>query len=78
MAVTLERTDTEFVIKLPLSINPLELQKALDYFRFIEIVGRSQASQEDIDKLAKEVNSGPPQHIKDRLNEMDEFKGLYE
>jgi hypothetical protein len=44
MAVVIERTDTEFIIKLPLSIDPIDIQDALEYFQFVDIVSRSKAT----------------------------------
>jgi len=77
MAVIIERTDSEFVIKLPLSIDPVELQNILEYFKFVDIVSRSQATQEDIDELSNEVKAGWSQNMKDRLSQLDEFKDLF-
>jgi hypothetical protein len=78
MAVVIERTDTEFIIKLPLSIDPIDIQDALEYFQFVDIVSRSKATQDDIDELSKEVKAGWSQDMKDRLSQLDEFKDLFE
>ncbi len=77
MAVIIERTDSEFIIKLPLSIDPVEIQNILEYFKFVDIVSRSQATQEDIDELSNEVKAGWSQNMKDRLSQLDEFKDLF-
>lgn len=78
MAVTIERTESEFIIKLPLSIDPVDIQNALEYFQFIDVVSRSEATQKDIDELSKEVKAGWSKEMKDRLAQMDEFKDLFE
>ncbi|MEM1328905.1 MAG: hypothetical protein AAGI23_23305 [Bacteroidota bacterium] len=78
MAVTIERTANEFVVKLPLHINPLDIQKVLDQFQFLEIVSKSQATEEDINELSKLVKAGWSQEMKDRLAAMDEFKDVFE
>ena len=78
MAVLIERTDTEFIIKLPLSIDPIDIQDALEYFQFVDIVSRSKATQDDIDELSKDVKAGWSQDMKDRLSQLDEFKDLFE
>lgn len=78
MAVTIERTDKEFVIKLPLDVNPIDIQQILEYFEFVDVVSRSKATKEDIDELSKEVKSGWSQEAKDRLASLDEFKDLFE
>jgi hypothetical protein len=74
MAVVIERTDSEFIIKLPLDVDPKDIQDVLEYFSFIDIVSRSKATQEDIDELSKDVKSGWSQGVKERLSELDEFK----
>jgi hypothetical protein len=78
MAVTFERTDKELIIKLPLGINPVDIQNALEYFQFVDIVSRSKATEKDIDELAKEVKSNWSEEMKAKLAEMEEFKGVFE
>ena len=78
MAVTIERTDNEFIIKLPLDVNPVDIQSVLEYFRFLDVVSRSKATEQDIEELSKEVKSGWSQEMKDRLSQLDEFKDVLE
>jgi len=78
MAVTIERTDNEFIIKLPLCIDPIEIQHALEYFQFMDVVSRSQATQEDIAELSKEVKAGWFEDAKKKLRQLDEFKDIFE
>lgn len=78
MAVTVERTDSEFIIKLPLDINPVDIQKVLEYFQFIDVVSRSEATEQDVEELSKEVKIGWSKEIKDRLSQLDEFKDVFE
>ena len=54
--MTIERTADAIIIKLPTNINIEEIQRFLNYLRYKEIVAKSKATQEDIDKLAREVN----------------------
>lgn len=77
MAVTIERTDKNFIIKLPLSIDPVEINNVLQQFKFIDMVSRSEATQKDIAELSKEVKSGWSEEAKDKLKQMDEFKDLF-
>ena len=78
MAVTIERTDNEFIIKLPLDVNPVDIQNVLEYFQFLDVVSRSKATPQDIEELSKDVKSGWSQEMKDRLSELDEFKDVLE
>jgi hypothetical protein len=56
MAVTVERTEKEILIKLPLNTEVSDIQRILNYFEYIDLVEESQATQSQIDDLAKEVN----------------------
>lgn len=78
MAISIERTANEFVVKLPLHINPLDIQKVLDQFQFLDVVSKSQATEEDINELSKMVKAGWSPEIKARLAAMDEFKDVFE
>lgn len=51
-----ERTAEELIIKLPLNFNIEEVQRFINYLRYKEIVGKSKATQEDVDELAKSTN----------------------
>jgi hypothetical protein len=78
MAVSVERTDNEFVIKLPLTVNPIDIQKVLEYFQFIDVVSRSTATTDDIEGLSKEVKAGWSKEMKEKLSQLDEFKDVLE
>lgn len=58
MAVTVERTEKEILIKLPLNTKISDIQQILNYFEYVNLVSKSQATQKQIDDLAKEVNQG--------------------
>lgn len=78
MAVVIERTDKEFIIKLPLDVDPKDIQSVLEYFSFIDIVSRSKADQEAIEKLSKTVKAGWSGEKKEKLSNLDEFKELFD
>lgn len=54
--MVLERTATEVIIRLPADINWEDLELMLRFIRYRENVAKSEAKQEDIDQLAREVN----------------------
>ena len=56
--MTIERTSSEVLIRLPVSINIERLQQLVDYLTYLESTSNSKAKQEDVDALAKEVKSG--------------------
>ncbi len=57
MSVSVERTSEAIVLKLPLNTGVSDIQNILNYFEFVELVGQSRASQEQIEELSREVKS---------------------
>ncbi|MEZ4984627.1 MAG: hypothetical protein R2795_06280 [Saprospiraceae bacterium] len=78
MTVKVERTSEAIVIKLPLDTDISDIQNVLNYFEYIDLVGKSQASQEDIDGLANEVKSGWWEHNKERFKDVPGFEEIVE
>lgn len=54
IAMTIERTSQNIIIKLPADMNIEDLQRMMDYFLYKEIGMKSRARQEDIDALARQ------------------------
>jgi len=52
----LERTESEILIRMPVSVDMTELQDMLDYLNYKEQTANSKALQEDADELAEIVN----------------------
>lgn len=55
--MTIERTAESIILKLPIDISIEEIQRFLNYLRYKELTKKSQASQNDADELAREVNT---------------------
>lgn len=56
--MVVERQDNEIVIRLPESVIGMdEVQRLLDYFRFLESNAKNQGTLEQAAKLAEEVDS---------------------
>lgn len=55
MQLTIETTANETIIHLPNSVKFEFLQQMLDYLSVKEILSRSQADEQAIDKFAEEV-----------------------
>ncbi len=57
--IALQRTENELLIRIPitLNINIEYVQKLLDYFRFMSIAGKSQATDEQILEIANDIKS---------------------
>ena len=52
----IERTDKEILIRIPNTVDIEGAQRIIDYIRYQEITAKSRATQEDVDKLANEIN----------------------
>ena len=63
-----ERSKDEILVRLPSNVDLSELQDMLDYLKYRELTANSKAKQEDVDKLAKEVNSKMWNKIKKQRN----------
>lgn len=54
----IERTSKEVIIRLPSSVDTIGLQRLVDYLSYKEATANSQATQEQVDKLADDVKKG--------------------
>ncbi|SHJ90536.1 hypothetical protein SAMN05444280_13914 [Tangfeifania diversioriginum] len=52
----IERTDKEVIIRLQPSVNIEELQELANFFRYKEITSKYKTPQDEVDKLASDVN----------------------
>lgn len=76
MSIYIERTDENIKIVLPVDTDPIDLQNALSYLKYTEIVQSSEATKEDVEALSKSVKSAMSKDIIQRLRQLDEFKDL--
>ena len=76
MNVTVERTEKEILIKLPLNAEVSDIQQILNYFEYINLASKGQAKQEQIDDLAKEVNQSWWVKNKERFAGKEGFEAL--
>jgi hypothetical protein len=54
--MVIKRTDDQIVITLPATIDMEGVQRLINYLLYKEATKDSKAKQEDVDKLAREVN----------------------
>ncbi len=54
----IERTNKEVIIRLPASVNTDGLQRLIDYLSYKEATANSKATQQQVDKLSRQVNKG--------------------
>jgi hypothetical protein len=53
--MTIERTDTEIIIRLSSDVDIDGVQEMLDYLKYKVAMSKSQASQDDVDNLVREI-----------------------
>lgn len=68
--LTVERTSNEIIIRLPTDLEVNDIQRMLDYLSYKRAIRKSQATQSEIDNLAKEVKSGWWEKNKNRFSGM--------
>ncbi|MBX3042878.1 MAG: hypothetical protein KIT33_12150 [Candidatus Kapabacteria bacterium] len=54
--MTIERTEDEIIVRLPVTFDIDELQRMIDLLEYKSIVSKSKATQEQIDELSKDVS----------------------
>jgi predicted trehalose synthase len=54
----IERTNREVIIRLPASVDTMGLQRLIDYLTYKEATANSKATQDQVDKLARQVKKG--------------------
>lgn len=62
-----ERNSKEVIIRLPASVNTDDLQDFIDYARYKELTSKSEATQDEIDQLASDINKSWWQENRKRL-----------
>jgi hypothetical protein len=58
IAMIVERTKNEIIIRLPGDINIDELQDLSDWFQYKELTRKSKAKQKDVDALVSQIKKG--------------------
>jgi hypothetical protein len=55
MGYTIDRTETEILIRLPISSTPKAVQNVLNFIKYVELGSKSKITEEDIAQLEKET-----------------------
>lgn len=54
----IKRTGDELIISIPASVDTTGLQRLIDFLTYQEATASSKATQQQVDKLAREVKKG--------------------
>ncbi|MEQ8713222.1 MAG: hypothetical protein RIC80_09395 [Cyclobacteriaceae bacterium] len=55
--MTVERTDNEIVIRVSADIDITQVQELLENLEFMETISKSKATEDEIEKLAREAKA---------------------
>jgi hypothetical protein len=78
MIYTIERTEDEILIKLPIGSTPKQVQNALNFLRYVELGIGNQVTEEQIDELVQESRGRWWEANKDRFRGLPGFEGMEE
>lgn len=56
--MTIERTQSEIIIKVPANVNVEGIQRLLDFLTYREATAKSKATQAEVDALVATVKKG--------------------
>lgn len=76
MNYTIEHTEEEILIRLPMTIPSIQLQNMLDYFRYVNLGMNNQVQQSQIDELAEEVQENWWRKNKERFRGIEGFEDI--
>lgn len=65
--MNIEKQGNQFVLRVPDTADLEALQRLLNYIEYIQLTKNSKATQEDVDKLSREVNISWWERNKNRL-----------
>ncbi len=77
MTYTIDRTDEEILIRLPLSSTSKAVQNALNFIKYVELGRNSQITQADIDEMVKETKDRWWEENKERFREVEGFEKFF-
>jgi len=63
----IERQNNEILVRFKVGTKATRIQTILDYLRYKELASKSKATEDDINKLVKEVKKGRWEKIKKQI-----------
>lgn len=70
--MTIERKDTELLVRISLKKDPSDIQAILDYLKYEELTSKSEARDVEIQLLAQEAKAGRWGRVKKETGMGDE------
>ncbi|MEM6769167.1 MAG: hypothetical protein AAF597_01170 [Bacteroidota bacterium] len=78
MTYTIDRTENEILIRLPISATSKTVQSALNFIKYVVLVKDSQITQEDVDELVQETKGRWWEENKERFRGVEGFEKFFE
>ena len=78
MGFTVDRTEDEILIRLPIHSTPMEVQNALNFIRYVELGRGSKITEQDIAKLVEETRGRWWEENKERFRGVAGFERFFE
>lgn len=77
MAYTIDRTDDEILIRLPIDSTPKVVQNALNFLKYLELGKDSKITPEDVEELVSETKNRWWQENKERFRGVEGFERFF-
>jgi hypothetical protein len=65
--MVIEKTDNEIIVRIPSYVSVENVQRCIDLMMYKEATAKSQATQEEIDEIAREAKKGWWEANRDRF-----------
>jgi hypothetical protein len=77
MNYTIDRTESEILIRLPLSSTSKAVQNALNFIKYVELGKDSQITQADVEKMVKETKGRWWEENKEKFRDVEGFEEFF-
>jgi len=77
MTYTIDRTDSEILIRLPIASTSKAVQDALNFIRYVELGQNSQITQDDIEGMVRETKDRWWEENKERFRDVEGFERFF-
>jgi hypothetical protein len=77
MNYTIDRTESEILIRLPLSSTSKAVQNALNFIKYVELGKDSQITQADVEKMVKETKGRWWEENKEKFRDVEGFEKFF-
>lgn len=77
MIYTIERTEEDIIIRLPIESTPKQVQNALNYMKYVELGMNSQITDEDVQEMVQESKDKWWDENQERFKDVEGFEKFF-